>query len=217
MNQQQGSGSKAMTIYIVVLFVLSAAALVGFKIMNDKRSELAAEYGARYQNVVDIQGALYPSINDYYKKVKNGDIRTVNFAVKRDTHAALRAIAEAVGRTGSEGGIRESTGPDDRLDIEVEPGVNKKQYMEYACTVTLKNVTQSEWAQFLRDVLDPYKADNVLDEYVNVASIEAGRVETTYKKMVPSGEAGGRYVDRSPWKVVIKFTWFASMEEANSA
>jgi hypothetical protein len=212
---QQAEGSKAMTIYIVICFVLAAGALLAYKVMNDKRTELAAEYRARFQNVVDIQAALAPSIQDYYRRVANKEIRTVDKNVKDSTPTALREIAKGVGS-----GILEDTGVNDRLDIEPDTQKTNKQqrYIEYGCTVTLKNVTQSEWALFLRNVLDPFDSKNVLDDYVTVASIEAVHLETNYKKMAASeSQPGGTYRDASPWKVTIKFIWFATMDEASQA
>jgi hypothetical protein len=212
---QQAEGSKAMTIYIVICFVLAAGALLAYKVMNDKRTELAAEYRARFQNVVDIQAALAPSIQDYYRRVANKEIRTVDKNVKDSTPTALREIAKGVGS-----GILEDTGVNDRLDIEPDTQKTNKQqrYIEYGCTVTLKNVKQSEWALFLRNVLDPFDSKNVLDDYVTVASIEAVHLETNYKKMAASeSQPGGTYRDESPWKVTIKFIWFATMDEASQA
>lgn len=211
---QQAEGSKAMTIYIVVCFVLAAGALLAYKVMNDKRTELAAEYRARYQNVVDIQAALAPSINDYYRKVKSGEIRTVNKAVKDSTQTALREVAEKLA-INEDGDVKL-----DRLDFEAEKNQEKKAfgYIEYGLTVTLKNVTQDDWAKFLRNVLDPFSQENVLDDYISVATIDATRVVSDYKKMVASEQRADKsYADDSLWKVTIKFVWFATLDEAGRA
>lgn len=209
--QDGGEGSRAMNAYIVVCFVLAAAALVGYKVTNDERAELSDEYRALAQKVADIQGGLAPNIADYYRKEKNGLIFTVRKDVKDDTYKSLKAVAEELG-------INESASADDRLDMVNErPRLQFKEYYECACTVTLKNVTQSEWAAFLRKVMDPLAEKNLLDQYLVVESVDIKRKESNFKKLEIYSEVGGRYVDRSLWDATFRFVWFLSKEEYDAA
>lgn len=211
--QEKAEGSRAMNAYIVVCFVLAAAALVAYKLTNDKRTELSAEYLVLAQKVADMQGGLAPNIADYYSKVKGGQIVKIGKAVKDDTHLTLKAIAES-----DDLKIYEKAGADDRLDVVNEQRkLQFKEYYEYGCTVTLKNVTQSEWAAFLRRAMDPLSDKYVLHKYVVVESIDIKRKEQRFNKLEIAPEVGGRHVDRSLWDVTIRFVWFASLAEDEPA
>ncbi len=204
---EQGEGSKAMNIYIVACFVLAAGALVAYKTTNDKRDELSSEYRMLYQKVTDVQAGLAPNIADYYRKVKNKQIFTVDKEVKDNTHLKLKEIAEALD-------IKEGADKADRLDVlPIRGELKYKEYYQYGAEVKLKGVTQSEWAAFVRKVMDPLDPQNVLDDYVVCESVEVLRVEQRYNRVDESPEVGGRYVDRSLWNVTIKFVWFASKDE----
>lgn len=208
--QDGAEGSKAMNAYIVICFLLAAVALVAYKLTNDKRVELSDEYTTLAQKVADIQGGLSPNIADYYRKVKGGQITKIDSGTKDNTHLALKAIAEELG-------IKESAGADDRLDVIPERGkLQNRQYYEYGCTVTLKGVTQSEWAAFLRKVMDPLADKNVLDQYVVVESVDIKRREQRFNKMEIYTEVGGRFVDRSIWDVTFRFVWFLNKDEVDA-
>lgn len=209
--QEKAEGSKAMNAYIVICFLLAAVALVAYKLNNDKRVELSDEYETLAQKVADIQGGLSPNIADYYRKRKAGQIVSFNKEVKDNTHLSLKAIAEELG-------IKESAGTDDRLDVVPERGkLQFKEYYEYGCTVTLKGVTQSEWAAFLRKVMDPLAEKNVLDQYVVVESLDVKRKEQRFNKQEIYTEVGGRFVDRSLWDATFRFVWFLSKDEGDAA
>lgn len=211
--EDKAEGSKAMNAYIVICFVLAAGALVAYKITNDKRTELSAEYLTLSQKVADMQGGLAPNIADYYNKVKSGQIVKIGKTVKDDTHLTLKAIAES-----PELGIKESAGPDDRLDVVTEQRkLQFKEYYEHGCVVTLKNVTQTEWAAYLRKVMDPLSDKYVLHKYVMVDSIDIKRKEQRFNKLEISAEVGGRYVDRSLWDVTIRFVWFSTLAESDAS
>jgi len=208
--QESGEGSKAMNAYIVICFVLAAAALIAYKMSNDKRVELSDEYKTLAQKVADIQGGLAPNIADYYRKRKAGQIFTVDKDVKDNTHLALKQIAEELG-------IKESAGTDDRLDVVPERGkLQFREYYEFGCTVTLKGVTQSEWAAFLRKVMDPLAEKNLLDQYVVVESIDIKRKEQRFNKQDIYNEVGGRFVDRSIWDATFRFVWYLSKDEGDA-
>lgn len=215
---EKGEGSKAMNAYIIVCFALAAVALLAFKWTNDHREQLAAEYRKHNQRIFDIQSGLYPNIRDYYTKVKEKKIFVVDKQVKDDTHLELKRIAQdkQFGLLLEESGDTKK----DQLDV-VQSGRGEekfKEYYEYSCTVTLKNVTQSMWAAYLRAVLDPGRPENVLDDYLTVASIEAVRAVQQYGKVDVSLEGvGGRHADLSLWKVTIKFIWFTSKDEGDAA
>ena len=103
-------GSKAMTIYIVACFLLAMVALVGYKFANEKRLELSGEYVQLSQSVADVQAAFAPNINDYYRKVKDGDIKPIDKAARDNTHVRLGEIADKLN-------IKSGAGTDDHLDM----------------------------------------------------------------------------------------------------
>lgn len=207
---QNADGSRAMTIYIVICFGLALVALGAFKVKNDERADLAQEYRLLSQQVVDMQdprGGMAKHIGDYYRLVKMGTLTRVNKAVKDDTYRALKAAAENLG-------ILEAAGEQGRLKVVPGRAVMKfNEYQQAFCDVELNRVTQSEWAAFLRVVLDPHSAENVLDDYIVVESFEASRIEQNFSRMAVSPEMGGRHTDSSLWKVTIRFIWFSPKDE----
>ncbi|MCB9933458.1 MAG: hypothetical protein H6841_08560 [Planctomycetes bacterium] len=192
-------GSKVMTIYIVACFLLAMVALVGYKFANQEREELSNEYVDLAGKYADMSAAYAPNINDYYRKVKNGEIEEVDKEVRDNTHVKLREIANKLG-------IKEGTGADNHLDMGFpKKKLVNKMYTEYTLEVKLNQVTQTEWAVFLSQAQDATK------KYAHVASIKADRVERRYGRLdiAQSGKT-----DRALWNVVLTFVWFGPKEES---
>jgi hypothetical protein len=197
MGEQEGS--KVMSIYIVACFALAMVALVGYKFSNEERNELASEYVDLAGKYADISAAYAPNINDYYRKVADGQIQEVNKEVRDSTHVALREIANA-------NGIKEGTGADNHLDMGFpKKALKNKLYTEYTLEVKLLNVTQQQWAVFLSQAQDATK------KYAHVASVKADRAERRYARI---GISESRQADRMLWNVVITFVWFGPKEES---
>lgn len=192
-------GSKAMTIYIVACFLLAMVALVGYKFVNDERETLSDEYVLLAGSFADMSAAFAPNINEYYRKVKDGQIKPPDKEARDNTHVRLSEIANKLG-------IREGTGADDHLDVGTP--VNKvvnKLYREYTVVVDLKNVTQTEWAVFLS------QAQHETREYAFVQSIKCARAERRFGRLDISKD---RTDDDALWTVVITFVWFGPLNEA---
>lgn len=202
-----GEGSNAMTIYVVVCFVLAAAAMVAYKYNNDRREELRGEYENLTGKYADISGALSPNIADYYRKVKSGDIRPADKEKRDNTHVNLSSVAKLLN-------INEGTGADDRLDIGLPRAEKKKagttEYFEYSVDVKLKNVTQSEWAAFMSNAL--VHKDLGVSEYARIETLELNRVESRYAKIELVANNGGKWQDRSLWNARLVFVWFGPKE-----
>lgn len=192
-------GSKVMSIYIVACFALAMVALVGYKFANEERNELASEYVDLAGKYADISAAYAPNINDYYRKVKDGQIQEVNKEVRDNTHVTLRAIAKDLK-------ILEGTGAENHLDMGFpKKALKNKAYTEYTLEVKLNNVTQTEWAVFLSQAQDATK------KYAHVASIKADRAERRYARVNIANESKS---DTAMWNVVITFVWFGPKEES---
>jgi hypothetical protein len=192
-------GSKAMTIYIVACFLLAMVALVGYKFVNEEREELSSEYVTLAGSFADMSAAFAPNINEYYRKVKDGQIKPPDKAARDATNTRLREIANKLG-------VNEGTGTDDHLDVGsiTQKPVNKL-YWEYTLVVELKNVTQTEWAVFLS------QAQHETREYAFVQSIKCNRVERRFARL---DVAKDRNADNALWNVTITFVWFGPLNEA---
>jgi hypothetical protein len=192
-------GSKAMTIYIVACFLLAMGALVGYKFVNEQRETLSTDYVQLAGSFADISAAFAPNINEYYRKVKDGQIKPPDKEARDNTHVRLRELAKPLG-------ITEGTGPDDHLDMGTP--VSKpvqRLYLEYTLVVELKNVTQTQWAVFLS------QAQHETREYAFVQSIKCARAERRYNRLDVSKD---RNDDDALWTVVITFVWFGPLNEA---
>ena len=194
-----GEGSKAMTIYIVACFALAMMALIGYKYVNDQRSDLETEYIDLANRVADISGAYALNINDYYRKVQAGEIKVVDKEVRDGTRTALREIADKLG-------IKSGSGEDNHLDMgfQRERLVNR-QYTEYSLEVSLNNVTQTEWAVFLS------QAQHATREYAHVQNVRIDRAERRFARMEIVKD---RNADSTLWNVKIKFIWFGPKDDA---
>jgi hypothetical protein len=192
-------GSKAMTIYIVACFMLAMVALVGYKFVNEEREALSSEYVNLAGSFADMSAAFAPNINEYYRKVKDGQIKPIDKDARDNTHVRLGEIANKLG-------IMAGTGADDHLDVgtPVSKVVNK-MYREYTLVVELKKVTQTEWAVFLS------QAQHETREYAFVQSIKCARDERRYARLEISKDRNG---DDALWNVVITFVWFGPLNEA---
>lgn len=205
--KKSGESSNAMTIYVVVCFLLAGVAMVAYKYNNDMREELRTEYESLTGKYADISGALSPNIADFYRKVKSGEIQQADKTVRDNTHVRLNSVANLLQ-------IKEGTGADDRLDIGLPKGEKKKaggtEYLEYSVEVKLKNVTQSEWAAFISNAL--VNKDFGVSEYARIETLELTRVEARYAKIELVANNGGKWQDRSLWNARMTFVWFAPKE-----
>jgi hypothetical protein len=190
-------GSKAMTVYIVVCFVLAAGGLIGYKMMEDKRTELSGEYSALAGKIQDVGGALEPSIRDYYNKVQLGLIEPPDRETTDQTHKTLRQVAEVLGITAEQGNRYESkpAGPGK------DKGTGKEKYKEYRCVVELRNVTYEEWNSFLAGSL------NEVSKYAVIEVIDATRNQSRADKIEMVN--GSR--DSALWSVRVEVVWFGPM------
>ena len=195
----ENEGSKYMTIYIMVCFLLAMVALVGYKFKNEEREELALEYVDLAGKFADMSAAFAPNVNDYYRKVADGVIKPVDKNVRDNTHVKLREIANNLG-------IREGTGNEDHLDMGTpRQKLVNKMYVEYTLELELKNVTQTEWAVFLS------QSQAETAKYADLQSIKIARTETRYSRLNISKD---RNADTALWRVIITFIWFGPKDEA---
>ena len=194
-----GEGSKAMTIYIVACFALAMIALIGYKYVNDQRSDLETEYIDLANRVADISGAYSLNIHDYYRKVQAGEIKVVDKEVRDGTRTALREIADKLG-------IKSGSGDDNHIDLGFQrERVVNRQYTEYSLEVSLIRVTQTEWAVFLS------QAQHATREYAHVQSVRIDRAERRFARMDIVKDRGS---DATLWNVQIKFVWFGPKDDA---
>ena len=192
-------GSKAMTIYIVACFLLAMVALVGYKFVNEEREALSDEYVGLAVSFADMSAAFAPNINEYYRKVRDGQIKPPDKEARDNTHVRLREIAKPLD-------ITEGTGNDDHLDMGTPVGkVVNKTYREYTLVIELKKVTQTQWAVFLS------QAQHETREYAFVQSIKCAREERRYARL---DIAKLQTDDRALWTVVITLVWFGPLNEA---
>src|SRR5262245_28191073 len=91
---QDKEGSKAMTIYIVICFLLAGAAGVGFKLKMTERDELSSDYSRLYTLNQKVGFELSPNIADYWSRVAQGTLKPVTQQVKDGTPSALIKLAE---------------------------------------------------------------------------------------------------------------------------
>lgn len=192
-------GSKAMTVYIVACFVLALGALVLFKFQEDKRDSLSGEVRDLTTKFADMHSALALNIRDYYRKVAEKQINPIDDEVKDNTDVEMRRIAEKLG-------ITSGVGKDDHLDINEDRRVVNKLYIEYSCTVKLKQVSQAKWAVFLS------QAQYATREYAVVQNIDLQRADRTFQRMkvAPKG-SDGKYRDDAMWDATITFVWFGPL------
>jgi hypothetical protein len=192
-------GSKAMTIYIVACFLLAMVALVGYKFVNEERQELSGEYVTLAGSFADMSAAFAPNINEYYRKVKDGQIKPPDKTARDNTHVRLGEIANKLG-------IVEGVGADNHQKIGTPVGkVVNRLYYEYTLVAELLNVTQTEWAVFLS------QAQHETREYAFIQSIKCTRSERRYSKLDVSKD---RNDDDALWNVTITLVWFGPLNEA---
>lgn len=192
---QDKEGSKAMTIYILVCFLLAGAAGVGFKLKMTERDELAEEYSRLYTLNQKVGLELTPNIVDYWNKVSNGTLKPVTPEIKAGTPSALIKLAE-------EHGLKDTQGNDDQFDIQSTPTpTDKRAYMEYKIEVKLKNVTMGQWERFISEAESKLK----IYEYGWITDLRIDRVDQRYEKIT---EMTGPGSDSSLWTVTLTIRWF---------
>ena len=75
---QDKEGSKAMSIYIVICFLLAGAAGVGFKLKMTERDEVSSDYARLYSLNQKVGAELSPNIADYWTRVSDGRLVPVD-------------------------------------------------------------------------------------------------------------------------------------------
>jgi hypothetical protein len=196
MGEQEGS--KAMTVYIVVCFGLAMAALVGFKLMNDKRSELENQYISASGQFADISMGYFRNIRNFYHGESLGLYSRPDLQQQNLTHELLRDIAERRG-------IREGAGEANRLTVTANrpalKGPARQRYNEFSATVELRNVTQAEWMAFLQE------STAATSSYAVVESLTLNRASRDFRAAAERPIQPGR--DNERWTVSnLKFVWF---------
>lgn len=184
-------GSKAMTVYIVVCFALAMAALVGYKVMNDKRSSLADDYRRSSNQFADISLGYARNINNFYFGQSQGQYQRNDLETMAATPVEFRRIAQ------DRWGIQEGASGHTISSRSDEKGRGDNRYKEWRCTVTLDQVTQRQWMGFLGDAVR-HSA-----QYATVDTIRLDRRDANFNNM---REVSGS--DPSKWRVTIEFVWF---------
>jgi len=182
-------GSKAMTIYIVVCFALAMAALVGYKLLNDEREDVSAQYVtlARQWSEMNV---MADNIRTYYMMRADGSIQAPDYSEMDQTHAMLRNLATEQLNLNS-----------DQLDIIRRPAspVRGTNHSRAGTQVRLRNVTQTEWTNFL-DL-----ATQRTSTYATIESILLDRVDKRYQNFKATDRDNA-----TRWTVTIEFVWFVS-------
>jgi hypothetical protein len=173
-------------------------ALIGYKVMEDKREDLSGEYVSLAGNIADIGAAFHPNINDYYNKYFQGLIQPPDRKAMERTPVTLREVAGGIG-------IKEGTGPDARLKVtpKRETIKKKEKYIEYGCKVELFHVTPTEWKAFLEGALTK------VSKYAVLESLTVERQERSFAKMDILAGAGS--ADPARWRVTVEFVWFGPL------
>ncbi|CAG0966194.1 hypothetical protein PLCT2_01054 [Planctomycetaceae bacterium] len=198
---QDKEGSKAMSIYIVICFLLAGAAGVGFKLKMDEREELSSEYARLYTLNQKVGQELSPNIADYWTKVDNGTLKPVTSETKDSTPSRLIGLAE-------KHGLRDTQGPDDQFDIQSTPTpTDKRTYMEYKIEVKLKNVMMGQWERFITEA----ERDLEIYKYSWITDLRLDRVDQRYEKI---GEMSGPGSDTSLWNVSMTIRWFGPPKQS---
>ncbi|MEE9311470.1 MAG: hypothetical protein V3V10_03555 [Planctomycetota bacterium] len=194
-------GSKLMTGYILVCFVLAAGALVGYKVMNDKRVELADEYKSVGKKYVEIRDYQSRSLHNYYKEPARVEKRIEQEERVAKTAQILEDIADGIGikMDGNKG--------DNKFSIKAEPppkaDSNDKNININTIKIELDGVTTANWQYFVM------KARNKIGDYAHMQEFKAVRSNQKFDKMslLDKRKAG----DSTRWKVTITYKWFTKI------
>lgn len=195
---QDKEGSKAMTIYILVCFLLAGAAGVGFKLKMTERDEVASDYSRLYTLNQKVGAELSPNIADYWTRVSDGRLVPIDQETKDRTPSTLIAIAD-------KHKLKDTQGPDDQLDIQTTPApTDKRTYMEYKIEVKLKNVMMGQWEAFITDT------ENAVFKWAFITDLRIDRVDQRYEKI---NEMPGPASDTSLWNVTMTIRWFGAAKQ----
>lgn len=192
-------GAKAVNLYIVVCFVLAAAGAVGYKLVNDRSTELSAEYVHAARQAKEIREVLAPSIGEYYQLVSAGSIERIDAETKANTSIKIADIAKQLR-------LRDSDRTDDQVDIPLTPSEKTgKIYNEYTLTINLKGVTQSQWASFLN------LTEQTVHKYAFITDVVVVRTQTGYSKIAVQGATDGGL-----WNCTLTITWYGPPQTSSS-
>ena len=195
---QDKEGSKAMSIYIVICFLLAGAAGVGFKLKMSERDEISSEYSRLYTLNQKAGAELSPNIADYWARVSDGRLVPVDQVIKDRTPSTLIGLAE-------KHKLRDTQGPEDQFDVQTTPAWSPKSaYMEYKIEVKLKGVMMGQWEQLITDT------ENEVFKYAFITDLRIDRVDQRYEKIGEMANAGS---DTSLWNVTFTLRWFAGPKQ----
>jgi hypothetical protein len=188
-------GSKAMSIYIVVCFGLAMAALVGFKMLNDERDQLQADYVrlARQWHEVNV---MADNVRNYYNLRADGEITAAD---RRQIDATESNLRNFLLRPTADGGLLGMN----QNDMEVLPigasTVRGTDVVRQGTTIRLRGLTQAQWRVFIEHVLE------TTSSYATIASLTLDRADKRYPNFRPV--AG---TDPTRWNIAIDLIWFVT-------
>lgn len=185
-------GSKLMTGYILACFVLAAGGMIGYKVMNDKRVELATQYRVVGQRYIEIRDYQSPSLRYYYKNPSREDDRKK----KEERSSRTRDILErnATERTKLKKEKNQwIMKPSEKYDKIGKVNVNEMM-------VILDNVTSLEWSYFI----DITRTD--IGDFASMQALKIERSNRKYASMKLLKKSDS--TDSTLWKVTITYRWY---------
>lgn len=190
---KEREGTTAMTVYILVCFVLAGAAAVGFKLMRDRVTELTDSYHATADLRLKIDEDLYPNIKNYYDAVSRGDLTPVSQKVKDETAQDLETIARDRVRLQitADRNANQFTRTDPKADN------SNRAFTQNYVEVKLLKVRYSDIQLFLA------LADERIHEYAFITELQFTRVDQKYDKIALAENS-----DQSLWNCDLKIVWF---------
>ncbi len=196
---KEKDGSRAMTAYILICFLLAGAAGVGYKLRMERRDELADSYGRLYTMNQKIGLELAPNIDKYYQLVASEELKPIDANAKAATPEECMKIADSLN-------LKQGVGADDKVDIPGTPSLaDKKSYVEYRIEIKLKNVLMGQWEAFLTQVRERFS------KYAWVTDLRVDRTDVAYAKV---GEMEKEGSDSSLWNVSFTLRWFGPKKTA---
>lgn len=189
-------GSKLMTGYILVCFVLAAGAMIGYKIMNDKREALASEYISVGKKYVEIRDYQSRSLHNYYKDSNRVNNRHEKEKRASETVEILEKIAQGIGIDFKGRGENDklSVTPFDKLDQV------RKETRVYTLKIELDRVTAASWKYFIR------QSRQEIGDYATMQELRIVRSNNKFEKMTVLSKRNSD--DSTRWKVTITYKWF---------
>ncbi|MHC4839840.1 MAG: hypothetical protein ACYTDT_02625 [Planctomycetota bacterium] len=186
-------GSKLMTGYILVCFVLAAGAMIGYKLMNDKRIELADQYTTVGKKYVEIRDYQSKSLFNYYRDAGREERRSRKEERAANTSQILADIAAEVGikKDAGQWVVKAETGKTDSVNKKIEVKELK---------IEMDNVSTPQWKYVVE------KARVEIGDYAAMQEFKLTRKNTKYGNMNLLSKKDSS--DPARWKVTISYKWF---------